>query len=244
MAGAAFEAEPPQPRQRQHGGVEFARIHLRHPRLNVPTDRAHLQIGPHLAHLGLAPGRAGPHHRATRQAVQSAGPPAHQRIARVLAQRHRRDDQPLRPLRRQVLIAVDGHVDLARGERLLDRGREPARAFARGERCRLVAVPGCRDRDDFDGEPRMRRPQPVGDELRLREGQFAAPRTDPERAHLRATSRSASCAATTVASISASVCAAETNQVSNCEGGNSTPRSSIAPWKCANAAVLEARAPA
>ncbi len=38
--------------------------------------------------------------------------------------------------------------------------------------------------------------------------------------------------------------ASETNQHSNCEGGSSTPRSSIARWKRANVAVSLVRASA
>src|SRR6185503_15368072 len=120
---------------------------------------------------------------------------------------------------------------------------EPANAFAGAETGRLVLIACSSDLHDFEPEMAVDRPDARHDEFGLGDRELAAACADAEGAHATgAAMRMASCAARTVSSRSASRWAAETNQVSNCDGGSMTPRSSIAPWKRPNMAVSDSRA--
>ena len=103
--------------------------------------------------LRRPPRRCRAHDRPRRQLIEPLRRAPDEGVARVFAQGDSGDDQARRALRRQVLVAVDGEIDFATEQRILDRRREPARAFARGERRRLVRVARRRDQRSSTSMP-------------------------------------------------------------------------------------------
>ena len=103
---------------------------------------------------------------------------AHEGVARVGALRDGRDGESLGNLRRHILQAVHGEVDLAREHRLLELlGEEPLAADLRERRVEdLVAL---RRHETFlDGELGVRLAQARRDVVRLPERELTAPRAD------------------------------------------------------------------
>ena len=78
---------------------------------------------------------------------------AAERVARILARRVRADGEPLGVRRGHVLGGVDGDVDPAREQRLLELLDEDAARADLAERLRSVAVARRRDRDERDLDP-------------------------------------------------------------------------------------------
>ena len=122
--------------------------------------------------------------RAGRQGVERPVTRRDQGVGNVLAHRHRRQGQPGRPLRGQVLQAVHRHVDRPVADRPLDLlGEQPRPAGGHGRQRRVaVAVPLRLDLDQLDVQARMQAPQPVGHPLRLPARQAAPAGADADRA--------------------------------------------------------------
>ena len=87
---------------------------------------------------------------------------------------------PVGRLGRQVLEAVDGDVGPAVEEGLLDGLGEDAEPAHRGEGGGLVAVAVRLDQDEFDRPRGGDRAEPVGDVVRLPQGQRAAAGAEPQ----------------------------------------------------------------
>jgi hypothetical protein len=122
----------------------------------APVDDA--QVGSQRQQLRLAPQRRGADHRAllqigdrarSRSGTRTGGRDEH--VARVLALGHAVDRQPVGEPRLHVLERVDGDVDLAVAQRLLDLLGEQALAAGLGQRPVLDAIPRGADRHDGDG---------------------------------------------------------------------------------------------
>jgi hypothetical protein len=76
---------------------------------------------------------------------------------------------------------VDGQVDVAPEERLLDLLDEDPFSADPGQRDVLQDVPFRPDGDKLYDNPRMALPNPVRDPPGLRQRQGASPRSDPDR---------------------------------------------------------------
>ncbi len=79
----------------------------------------------------------------------------HGDVVRLLALRHCRQAQPRRALETQVLIRMDGKVDLALEQRIIDLGGEEFLAIDRRQRPVLDAIAAGLDAHQFDAEPRV-----------------------------------------------------------------------------------------
>ena len=153
------EAEPIEPAGGEHDGVEATLDPLAEARVDVPTKRLDGEARLEREKLGPpSDGRgADPHARLDRSR------PA-ERVTRVLARRVSADDQAGHVGRRHVLRGVDGDVDPALEERLLELLHEHAAAADLAERARPVAVArGCdRNQGDLDPRPSQRLDRALG----------------------------------------------------------------------------------
>ena len=95
-----------------------------------------------------------------------------------VAQRHGGDREAEGQLRRHVLHRVNGEVDLARRERLLDLLEEKSLATDLGERNVGQSVPRGADHDGLDHD--AERLDAAGDHPALRERESAAARPEPQ----------------------------------------------------------------
>ena len=118
----------------------------------------------------------------SRPAEQARRKPPDEDIAHVLPLQVGPDVEPVRQCRRHILGRVDGDVQPAVAETILDLLREQALAAHFGQRPVLDAVAG--GGHDLDGEgilrQRMGLHEPGTDLLRLRQGQLAATRADAD----------------------------------------------------------------
>ena len=136
-----LEAEPENAGGREQRRVVLARGDLPDPRVDVPADRADLEVGSERAQLGGAAQAARPDDGSLRQVGQRLALARDETVAHVLPPRHRADDDAFGVLRGQILQRVHGEVDLAVAERPLELlGEEPLAADL-GKR--LAASPGC-----------------------------------------------------------------------------------------------------
>ena len=184
MITACIEpAEPLQPGTREDGRDELAAVELGEARPDIAAQRHDGEVGPRVEKLRLAPHRGGADDGALRQIGDAARALRDQRVARVLARQAARDREAGRQQRRHVLQRMDGEVDRAGEQRLLDLlGEEPLAALV-GERARRGTVAAGADRHDLEralgGERGMRGGEPrlglCG--LRERQGTAAAAET-------------------------------------------------------------------
>src|SRR5439155_20186162 len=163
----------------QHDRVQLAVADLAQPGVDVAPDRYALEPEAERRELGDAPGGAGTDARAAGQLGQGAAAGGDQGFAGVLARRDGGDGQAVHGGGGQVLVRVDGEVDLLGGERVTQRGDEHPDAEAGDRRGRLV--PGGTDLDQIDPLAGGRGHR-FGDEPRLGQRQRAAPRPQLHRA--------------------------------------------------------------
>jgi len=244
LGGLGLTAEALERGEGEDGGVVLGFLDFADAGFDVAADGADLEVGAEGAKLGLTPGGAGPDDGAGWKGTEGDAGTRNEDIARVMARRDGSDDETFGAVAGEVFEAVDGDIDFAALEGFLDGGGEPAGALAFGEGRCLVGIACGGDGDDLDGEAGRDGLEAAGDEVRLGEGEGAAAGTEAEDGHAGMASRRAWAAACTVASIWASLCARETNQVSNWDGGMRMPRERMARWKRAKAAVSDWRASA
>ena len=143
------EPEPVEAGRREHDRVEAALAHLAEARVDVAPQRLDRDLGLEREQLARRRdgGRADPH-----PGPELVG--AAERVPRVVPRQVGADGQPFGVRRGHVLRRVDGRVDAAGEQRLLDLLHEDAARADLAERLRAVAVAGRRDRHDA----RRRRP--------------------------------------------------------------------------------------
>ena len=162
MADLVGEPEPVEPAGGEHDRVEPALPTLAEARVDVAPHRLDRERRLEREQLGAPPDRGGPDPHPGADPVGSA-----QRVTRILARRVRADDEAVGVGRRHVLRGVDGDVDPAVEQRLLELLDEDAALADLAERLRAVAVACRRDRDerDLDAGPA----QPLAGQLGLRQ---------------------------------------------------------------------------
>lgn len=171
------EAEPAEARGGQHDGVEVALGDARQPGSDVAPDVDEGQVRPQRAELGDPPRRAGAHRRPRGQVGQRQAVAGAEGVAGVGAGGNRGDRQSGDGRRREVLQRVHGQVAAA----VEDGGAQFRREDAEGAEARQGAaldVAAGADAHQFDLV--SERPQPVGDQLGLADGERGAARAEPE----------------------------------------------------------------
>src|SRR5207342_3953702 len=117
----------------EHHRVDLVLVHLADPRVDVPAEGVHLQMGPAPPHLRHAPQAARSKYRALGQLLEAAAIPRDDAVPDVLTCADCADRDPRRILRREVLQRVHGQIDLSVLERALELRREEALAADLGE---------------------------------------------------------------------------------------------------------------
>src|SRR5437764_11121670 len=165
------ETEAVEPAGREDDGVEAALTAFPQPRVDVPAERLDRELGLEREQLRSPSDRGGsdPH-----TPPKPGG--AAERVARILALEVRPDRKPFRVRRGHVLRGMDGDVDPAGEERLLDLLDEHAPRADLAERLRAVLVAGRRDRHERDLDAVTA--QTVGRELGLRQREAATATAD------------------------------------------------------------------
>ena len=168
------QAEPVEPARCEDHRVEPALAALAEPGVDVPAER--LDGEPRLEREELSPParRCRPDPHAGTELARAA-----QRVTRILARRVGADGQPVRVSRRHVLRRMDGDVDSALEQRLLELLDEHPAAADLAERTRPVAVAGRGDRNerDLDAGPAQR----IGGALGLGQREPTAARPDAKQ---------------------------------------------------------------
>ena len=144
------EPEPLQARKREQGGVDLSGIELAQPGLHIAAQGPDFQIGTPPLHLRLPPQGRGADAGAARQVGERLCRAADEDIARILALKAGSQHQPLRQNRRHVFRRMNGEVDLARQQRLLDLLGKERLAPRLRQRSILNAVPGGSDAAQLD----------------------------------------------------------------------------------------------
>ena len=171
---AVGEAEARQPRLRQHDRVEALLVELPQPRLDVAAEVDELQVRSAVEHLRPAAEAAGADRRPVGKLIEPAVLVANEGVAGRAAGRDGGEFEPRLGDGRQVLETVHGDVGPAVEQGVLDRLGEHAEPAHRRQGGRLVAVAVRLDEHQLD-RPRVGdRPQPVGDVVRLPQGEAAA----------------------------------------------------------------------
>ena len=172
------EPESVEPAGRKHHGVEPALAALAQARVDVPPER--LDREGRLERQELRPpadGRRSDPHPGTKTLGTA------ERVAGILAQRIGANGKAFGIRRGHVLGGVDGHVDPAREQRLLELLDEDAALADLPERLRPVTVARGRDRDERDLDPASTTrgaAQRLGGTLRLGEREPTAARPDAD----------------------------------------------------------------
>ena len=122
----------------------------------LPRSMTISQVGPPVQRLGLAAQAGGAQRAPCGSAVNERGLVADEGVARVLALGDRGDDQARRQLGRHVLHRMDGAVDAAVQQRLLDLLGEQPLAADLQQPAVLHAVAGGGDRDQRRDRARRR----------------------------------------------------------------------------------------
>ena len=125
-AGQVRKAQPVQARGRQQDSVGLAGPELLQPGIDIAAQHAHVEVGPQVQALGLAAERGRAQAGALGQVFQTFGDQADEGVPRVLSLGDSRQDQALGRGDGHVLERVDGAVNLAVEQGLLDLlGEEP-----------------------------------------------------------------------------------------------------------------------
>ena len=172
-ADLASEAQAVEPARRENDRVEAPLVALPEPGVDVPAHRLDPKLRLQREQLRAAAHRRGPDPHPRPDGVRAA-----ERVPRILPLEVGADGEPLRVGRGHVLRRVDGDVDPAFEQRLLELLDEDAARADLAERLRPVAVAGGRDRHERELEPGPA--QPLDRELGLRQREPATPRADPE----------------------------------------------------------------
>ena len=160
--------EPVEAGLRKHQRVEVAVGEAPETCVDVAADVTHVEVRSQSEQRGAAAKARRSHHRALPKVVEGVG--AAEGVASVGALQDPRSQETLGKVRRDVLGGVQGHVDLAREEGLLDLLDE-ARLVGELGRAAAALIARRRDRDDLD----LVR-QPLGHQAGLCQGQRASAR--------------------------------------------------------------------
>ena len=179
-----FQTEAHKPGLGEHDRVEILLDELAQPRIDVAADLDQLEIGPAMQDLGSPPQAARGNDGAGRELGERRMARRDEHVAGRSSRRHGGERKLRHDDRRQILEAVNGDLDPALEERVLDRLREDPFAAEAGERHGLHLVAGRLDQGELDAEAGMRRAQPIGDVMGLPERQRTAARADAERRHV------------------------------------------------------------
>ena len=114
--------------------VELPVLHLSDARVDVAANRTDVEIVAEAEELRCTAQAARPHDRARRKLSQAEAVARDDAVPDVLALTHGAERDARRLLRRQVLQRMDGEVDRARPQRLLELCREQALAADGGQR--------------------------------------------------------------------------------------------------------------
>ena len=109
------EAQPHQAGAREHNRVEVA-PDTGHPGGDITAQRDHLEVLAHQSHLRGPPGTAGSNPGACGQGRKGEPIAAAQHVLDRATRRHGGDDQAGGGIHRQVLEAVDRHIDFTGNE--------------------------------------------------------------------------------------------------------------------------------
>ena len=175
---------------REQRRVELAVGDLPNARVDVPADRAHLQIGPERLQLSGAPQAARPDDGTLREFGERAALPRDEAVSHVLPLRHRAHDDAFGVLGGQILERVHGEVDVTLAQRSLELGREETLSADLGKRLatRLRAVACGRDDPRLALEVGPRAREQPDDDVGLRSRECRRPGAEDDR---RLTRRSA-----------------------------------------------------
>jgi hypothetical protein len=120
------------------------------PGLDITPDRNDLEVRAYEQQLRAAPGRAGANPRVGRQCLKRSMYGCDQGIGNIFALGHRRQDQIVRPLRRQIFKAVHRQLDGAITHRSLYLLGEKANPTNGRQRSGAIAVSLSFDVDQLD----------------------------------------------------------------------------------------------
>ena len=112
----------------EQGRVELAVAYLADPGVDVPPDRADVEVGPQRTQLSCAAEAARPDDRTLRKVREHEPVAGHQAVPHVLAQANGAQDDIGFVLCRKILERVDGEIDLAVSECPLELEGEEALA--------------------------------------------------------------------------------------------------------------------
>ena len=171
------QTEPLQPCLGEHDGVQGARRHGQQSGRHVAAKRHDPKIRPSPQQGGRPPGRRRAHRGSRTQPVERQPATGHEDVTDPGADRHGGHRQSRDRRRRQVLEAVDDHVDPPVEQRVPESRHERPRPGERVEGDARV-VPLGADDDGVDGPSPG--DQPVGHPAGLGSGQRAPPRAQPD----------------------------------------------------------------
>jgi hypothetical protein len=135
------QAKASDSRSREDDRIEPPRGDLTHPRVDIATQGYEIQVRAKGPQLGAAAGAAGAHHGTLRQGREGPACSGEQGIPGVLPTPDGGEDQACGEIDRNVLQGVDGEVDLAAAQGVLQGVGEDAAAPERRERRGDIAVP-------------------------------------------------------------------------------------------------------
>ena len=170
-SGRQLDLQPAYACRRQHHSIQPLPLDLSYPRRHVAADRHDFDLG-NSAKLRRSAGTARSQPEAGRDVIQIDQLSGHQYVMHDLTTRHRRDHQPGRDRRLQVLVAVDGEIDLVTRQSLLDRPHESAHRPIRVKELLRGRVPMRLDDDLVNLQPGMSFAQAITYPSRLPQGQI------------------------------------------------------------------------
>ena len=180
LGDPACPAHPPEPRRGDDHTVELLRPQLPDPGIQISAQRNDLQIGPPVPELHAPPERAGPDPRSAGHLLHLPVSFRDQDVPRILPGRYGGDLQRFRQFSRKVFHAVDGQIDVAAKERILDFPDENPFAADSRQWNVMQDVPLGADCDQFNRRTGMAIPDPLRDPSGLNECKGAPPGSKPE----------------------------------------------------------------
>ena len=180
LGNPACPAHPPEPCRGDDHAVELLRLQLPDPRIQIPAQRNDLQIGPPVPELHAPPERAGPDPRPAGHLLHLLISFRDQDVPRILPGRYGGDIQRFRQLGREVFHAVDGQIDIAAKEHLLDFPDENPFAADPRQWNVMQDIPLGTDRDELHRDAGMTIPDPLRNPSGLNEREGAPSGSKPQ----------------------------------------------------------------
>jgi hypothetical protein len=120
LGNPVLQAKADEARSRQDDGVQAERFQFLEPRLHVAAEWNDLQVGAAMEELHLSSQATGPDPRTCRKFSEPKAVLGNERVERIFAPHDRAQAKASRQLRREILHAMDGQVDPAFKQGLLD----------------------------------------------------------------------------------------------------------------------------